>query len=126
METRLALLRHTGYGPDHYDLMVQRGQVLWTWQFTENPSAPDTVTPLVCRRTPDHRLDYLDYEGPVPRHRGQVKRLIGGTCNLKEDGHALQLEISTGPMRGMWRLIRRTDENWELRKAPSSATQRGP
>ncbi len=53
------------------------------------------LRPVVCgqwidaERLPDHRMMYLDYEGPVSRDRGTVKRLTGGTYQ--------KLSKATGP-----------------------------
>lgn len=60
---------------DHWDLMLQQDDVLWTWALNELP-APQTV----CRgkKLPNHDLKYLDYEGPIGRQRGSVTRVIAG------------------------------------------------
>ncbi|MFA6133417.1 MAG: hypothetical protein WC869_05315 [Phycisphaerae bacterium] len=92
MERRFVLLEHSGYGPLHYDLMLQDGEALATWQMQSNPLAlaraaqaesaaksPESGRgPLPCRRIADHRLTYLDYQGPVSRGRGAVAMLESG------------------------------------------------
>jgi hypothetical protein len=125
METRFALLQHTGYGPDHYDLMLQQGQVLWTWQFSVNPIKADAPETLTCRRIADHRLAYLDYEGPVSGRRGQVKRLSGGSCHVEDQGRLIWVHIRRGPMQGSWQLVRWDYQSWQLRKEPPSTPSHG-
>jgi hypothetical protein len=102
----VVLLHETPPGyprPSHYDLMLEQGEVLWTWacdrlpiatgsgvfggespSITKSPSPPMTPDPLaageaiVAERLPDHRLAYLDYEGGVSEGRGSVRRIDAG------------------------------------------------
>jgi|SRR6516164_6688532 hypothetical protein len=59
----------------HWDLMLECGDVLKTWRLAAAP-VPDL--PTRAEATSDHRLIYLDYEGPVSRGRGQVSRWDAG------------------------------------------------
>lgn len=61
--------RHTGAAgaADHWDLMVEDGPVLVTFQLDEPPWASARG-----RRSFDHRAVYLDYEGPIAGDRGVV------------------------------------------------------
>lgn len=77
---RFAVLRHDSPRGLHWDLLVERGQVLWTWAL---PRPPEPRAEMSCDRLPDHRLDYLEYEGPVSGNRGSVSRWDGGTCELQ-------------------------------------------
>ncbi len=85
MPQRFVIHQHTGHGQDHYDLMIAAGQVLATWQFTDDPTGP-ADTPLPCRRIQDHRSEYLHYEGPVSRERGTVKAVDRGESEVLSDG----------------------------------------
>ena len=77
---RFVLLRHE-CPPElavasHWDLMLEDGGGLLTWRLEELPSS---VGPSVAAmRLADHRLSYLDYEGPVSGDRGDVARVDGG------------------------------------------------
>jgi hypothetical protein len=56
----------------HWDLMLEADGILRTWRLAQSPLPSSGVieaTPLS-----DHRLMYLDYEGPVGGDRGTVKR----------------------------------------------------
>jgi hypothetical protein len=68
--------RHQGL---HYDLMLEKDGVLLTWQFEQPPAGNP---PRNCRRLPDHRLMYLNYEGPVSGNRGDVKVWDKGVLDL--------------------------------------------
>jgi hypothetical protein len=59
----------------HWDLMLETAGALRTWQIHQYPVPNQQLaaTPL-----PDHRLDYLQYEGPVTGNRGQVSQWDGG------------------------------------------------
>ena len=60
----------------HWDLLMERDGTLASWRL---------LKPVVCGQwidaetLPDHRMMYLDYEGPVSRDRGSVKRIASGT-----------------------------------------------
>lgn len=85
-------------GP-HWDLMFEHGESLRTWALDVLPGgwvathqttrklASDCPTPadgnrVAARRLPDHRTEYLQYEGPVSGDRGRVFRVEQGTFEL--------------------------------------------
>lgn len=104
---RFVLLWHevpSSFGkPSHWDLMLERDvdspaepkneHRLATWNLFELPTAwaaalalpvsedvsQEVAFPLTVKQLPDHRAHYLDYEGPVSKGRGKVKRLAAGT-----------------------------------------------
>ena len=59
----------------HWDLLIQQGDVLATWRLLQRPGKG---TWIPAEKLPDHRLLYLDYEGPVSNHRGTVSRFSTG------------------------------------------------
>ena len=65
----------------HFDLMLEEEDVLLTWELSQWPPVKtvDDNEPQFIHRLPDHRLDYLDYEGPVSKGRGNVSRVDSGT-----------------------------------------------
>lgn len=80
---RFVVQEHTvAPGDVHYDLMIEDGAVLVTFQLP----APPAGEAVRGRRSFDHRPRYLDYEGPIsagrghvrPWDRGQVADLEGG------------------------------------------------
>jgi len=80
---RYVILRHetpSGYErPCHWDFMLESGNVLRTWALQEEPHRGATVA---AEALADHRLAYLDYEGPVSGNRGRVIRYDEGTYDL--------------------------------------------
>ncbi len=59
----------------HWDLLLECGPVLQAWRLLREPS-PDAAVP--AERNVDHRLVYLDYEGPVSGGRGTVRQWDAG------------------------------------------------
>ena len=48
--------------PPHFDLMLETGQVLRTFALPRWPAAGEVTA---AEALADHRLAYLDYEGPI-------------------------------------------------------------
>ncbi|MFM8477175.1 MAG: hypothetical protein ACKOEO_15450 [Planctomycetaceae bacterium] len=73
---RWAILRHD-FPWLHWDLLVARpnAPAATTWRLLRTPCINE---PIAAQALPDHRLVYLDYEGPVSGGRGSVQRLHGG------------------------------------------------
>jgi hypothetical protein len=66
----------------HWDLMLDAGESLRSWRLDALPQAGIETT---CVSTPDHRRAYLDYEGPVSRNRGSVKRVLTGEYSIVDE-----------------------------------------
>lgn len=76
---RFVVLRHelptTSSRASHWDLMLEADSGLRTWALEVLPSFGE---PTLAQSLPDHRLDYLTYEGPVAGNRGRVWRWDAG------------------------------------------------
>lgn len=87
---RFVILRHElppgAERGSHWDLMLENRGILLTWELPELPPGPlpASFERLGIRRLPDHRIAYLDYEGPVSNDRGTVKRVDFGEYQLTE------------------------------------------
>src|SRR5262245_56825245 len=68
---RFVLLEHDHPTP-HLDLLFEVGEVLWAWRLAQMPAEEMAVA---ATRNFDHRLVYLDYEGPISGDRGRVRRV---------------------------------------------------
>jgi hypothetical protein len=77
---RFVVLEHTWDGV-HWDLMFEVGEVLQTWAIDR---ALVAGVDLPARRLADHRVHYLDYEGPVSGGRGVVRRVDRGRYTTLE------------------------------------------
>lgn len=82
---RFVLLRHTlpthATRKSHWDLLLEMGDVLAAWELPCPLLAAcdaHSATHGPLWRLPDHRLLYLDYEGPIAGDRGHVARVACG------------------------------------------------
>jgi hypothetical protein len=66
----------------HWDFLLESDNRLRTWRLAE---PPDSGRPIAAEPLPDHRLHYLDYEGPVDGYRGEVRRWDRGEYVLIEE-----------------------------------------
>jgi hypothetical protein len=91
---RFVLLYHEcppSFGkPSHWDLMLERDGVLLTWSLAALPAAwgggrDAAEEQIVATRLADHRIAYLDYEGPISGDRGGVTRVDGGEYEVLEE-----------------------------------------
>ena len=67
---RFVILSHDWPAP-HWDFLLEAGAVLRAWRLWGEPEVGRTVP---AEPNFDHRLLYLDYEGPVSGDRGTVTR----------------------------------------------------
>jgi hypothetical protein len=102
MNRAVLLLHELPDGSSHYDWMIQRpgnGQLI-TFRIGERI---DRGTPhhFGGKRLPDHRPDYLQYEGEVSGNRGRVTRLSEGVMEIETDAHGhFRVSGSLGDTRG--------------------------
>jgi hypothetical protein len=96
---RFSVLEHAHEGT-HWDWLFEppEGGPLWTFALD---ALPTPGQPLPARKLPDHRPLYLDYEGPISRNRGTVRRLDSGSYSLLERSpRALILNLEGHNFRG--------------------------
>jgi hypothetical protein len=65
----------------HWDMMLEQGNVLRTWRLA---APPEPHIEVAAEAIGDHRLAYLDYEGPVSGSRGHVSCWDAGTYEWVE------------------------------------------
>ncbi len=99
---RFVILSHVGsltYQPgEHWDLMLEAGGVLRTWALA---ALPMPGTSIAAELLPDHRLAYLDYEGPISGDRGAVSQWDRGDYELlAESAEELQFLLNGARTRG--------------------------
>jgi hypothetical protein len=79
---RFVILEHD-WPARHWDLFLEAGGVLRAWRLLAEPG-PGVAVPAEANA--EHRLLYLDYEGPVSGGRGSVSRWDAGTFEWLADG----------------------------------------
>jgi hypothetical protein len=102
---RFVVLEHHWRGV-HWDLMLQWGETLRTWALEHSPltTGPIPATPL-----PDHRLRYLDYEGPISGGRGSVVQWDRGTYELlAETESGVQVRLTGSRLNGEFEVVQQS------------------
>lgn len=88
--------------PDHYDLMLEDGDVLKTFTLWQLPDLSGPVTALADF---DHRREYLDYEGPVSNDRGEVAQADVGTFAwIVREVERIEVELAGLRLQGVLKL----------------------
>lgn len=96
----------------HYDLMFEQGQGLRTWAVDQ---LPETNGECLAQELIEHRLAYLDYEGPVSNQRGEVRRWDRGEYRLLDESPGRwAVEIQGQRLSGMLTLVREQLSAWRL------------
>jgi hypothetical protein len=92
---------------------------LRTWRLHDSP---ELGREIAAESSFDHRLAYLDYEGPVRGDRGRVVRWDGGTYVwITEQAHLVQVALSGNRIRATATLRQVTGSEWifEVKDSPS-------
>jgi hypothetical protein len=114
---RFALLEHD-HPFLHWDLLLECGQACRTWRLSAPPGESDD---LRAEALPDHRLMYLDYEGPVSGDRGTVQRWDAGTFVwLTATEHEVAVLIAGTRWSGRLSL-HRTADGWRVECQPEDS-----
>ncbi len=119
---RYVILRHSmppdGARSSHYDLMLEGDGTLRTWALD---SLPTGDAEIAAEALPDHRIAYLDYEGPVSGNRGRVERIERGTYRAVEEGGlrvVIELADEAGTRKRL--VLRREDaQRWRVTGSPA-------
>jgi len=109
--SRFAVLRHDSPRGLHWDLLLEMGETLKTWALSQPPTA---AVEIACEALPDHRLAWLDYEGPVSGDRGWVVRWDQGTYQIERQSEEELIVV----LAGQW-LVGRAS----LRRVPDQPGQ---
>jgi len=111
MLPRFVILEHTQQST-HWDFMLESNGVLLTWRLEQPPMAGEETA---AERTFDHRLMYLDYEGPVSGGRGHVRRWDSGVYEGEVGGETpWQLALHGGQWSGTVVLKQVDAKQWRL------------
>ncbi|MGD9722130.1 MAG: DNA polymerase ligase N-terminal domain-containing protein [Pirellulales bacterium] len=127
---RFVILRHElpagSSRPSHWDLMFERAGTLRTWAVEREP---DFSNPQSALALADHRLDYLDYEGPVSGDRGSVTRWDRGEYTIVAESAGEWVVVLSGSrLVGRMTLARApADHSWRVSfaAAPTSGGSTG-
>ena len=89
--------------PSHWDFMLEAEGALRTWAL---PAPPGTGGPMEVDALTDHRLTYLEIEGPISGGRGSVARWDEGGFTLVERSAVLwEIDLCGKRLRGRATLV---------------------
>jgi hypothetical protein len=90
----------------HWDWMFETLGILITFRSPPDclhalqSGQPQEWTPL-----PNHRLHYLDYEGPLTGQRGAVKKILAGEFLwLEKQAKSLRLHLASATLEGVLKI----------------------
>jgi hypothetical protein len=107
---RFVILHHVQREGEHWDLMLEHGPALQTWQLERNP-VEQWDRAIAARKIFDHRKDFLTYEGPISRNRGEVERVESGFMEWEKlTDRECVVWLGGNIIAGTFRLRRRPDE----------------
>jgi DNA polymerase Ligase (LigD) len=95
----------------HWDLMLEAGDALRTWRLD---APPRSGVRMVAQAIAEHRMLYLDYEGPVSGDRGRVVRWDRGT--FVEQVHEVDrivARLQGERLRGILELAQQSGDRWD-------------
>ncbi len=96
----------------HWDLMLEAGPVLQTWRLASLPTAGPIIPATYLS---EHRLMYLDYEGPVGGGRGRVMRWDSGVFTwLKKTAGQVEVQLAGNRLQGNAVLNQIAGEEWSF------------
>ncbi|MBL8815552.1 MAG: hypothetical protein JNL58_05950 [Planctomyces sp.] len=93
---RFAILKHD-HPVLHFDFLLEGSEAAATWRLSVRPY-PGILVPAA--RINDHRLMYLDYEGPVSGNRGTVLQELSGTFEMLNSGagkFSIRMQLAVDP-----------------------------
>lgn len=118
---RFALLEHDHPYP-HWDLLLECGPACRTWRLS---APPDDRVDATAEPISDHRLMYLDYEGPVSGDRGMVTQWDAGTFVwLMDCAERTSVQLTGRRWTGRVEIVC-TENEWRAQFTPPETTQAG-
>ena len=111
----------------HWDLMLEKDGTLRTWKVYQEPGADQQLSATLL---PDHRLAYLQYEGPVSGDRGNVSQWDHGTFAgiVPADSQPFSVQLKGKVFRGTLTLQppARDDGDWQVQFPGFAAATNNP
>jgi len=114
MSSRFVVQEHTTPDGVHWDLMLEKADVLTTFRLEQSPQAALSGAVRAVRIF-DHPLRFLTYEGPVQKGTGKVRIVDRGVCCLSDEAdNAVMLDLQGEILQGGFTLTRIEETSWQL------------
>ncbi len=102
----------------HWDFLLEDGDRCRTWRLLVDPEFSTCDFP--AEGISDHRLKYLDYEGPISGERGSVTQWDCGTFQWRvNQPEACEVILSGQRWRGVVRMEWTDADHWKGSRSPS-------
>lgn len=96
----------------HWDLMLERGEIMTTFRLVERPEQA-LAHPIRAEKIFDHPVRFLTYEGPVQKGTGRVHIVDRGTYQFTEwQDDRLALVLEGTMLDGAFTLARTGESEW--------------
>lgn len=106
---RFAILTHD-HPTLHWDFLLEDGATCRTWRLAECPVYGVKISAV---RIPNHRLVYLDYDGPIRGNRGSVSCWDRGVFEwVTDDLSLLEIDLRGSRIDGVCSLEFVAEEQW--------------
>jgi len=94
----------------HWDFLLECDAALRTWRLMKSPDSSGSIS---AEALPDHRLHYLDYEGPVGNGRGEVRQWDRGDyATVEESPSRVEVRLAGNQLIGTAVLQVDVASNW--------------
>ena len=119
--TKYSIQKHyrKSHRSSHLDLRIldpRKKKRLWSWALVKE-RFPEDGEKLLAIRTPDHRLEYMYFEGEL-ENRDKVTLFDKGICDIIHDGSYLKIFYFKGEkINGAYNFIRLHSNVWLVTKA---------
>ena len=97
----------------HWDFLLEADGKLRAWRLAVPPLPGATIA---AQQNADHRLFYLDHEGPVSGGRGAVQRFDAGVFDwVRDHSDALEVVLTGHKLHGNATFVRQNEFEWLAR-----------
>lgn len=94
----------------HWDFLLEAGNACRTWRLL---SPPDSHGEVIAEALSDHRLMYLNYQGPVSGDRGHVSQWDSGSFEWRQnEADAVEVDVAGSRIQGRICVRRTADKSW--------------
>jgi len=111
---QFVIQEHTKGGSTHWDLMLQKEDILETWRLDKEPTQIQNVS-AKAEKIFDHPLKFLTYEGAVNKGKGSVKIADAGTYKIiNQNDSIIEMELAGQILKGKFTLTHIAENGWEF------------
>ena len=116
------VIQHHITEPEHYDLMVEKSDILATWQISVRDIISfESGTEIAAVKIQDHRKKYLSYEGPVSCDRGRIEIHDTGEYTEKlMDDKNLKISIKGKKLKGLLNIKLKKSDQYIIKLTPET------